>query len=79
MKNIRLTNARLKKRLTQEELARKVGYTKATISNWENGVSVPRMKDAFILAEILEEDVDFLFYTQKEQDSHTLKDTAYLT
>ena len=53
-----------------------LGYTKSAVSNWENGVSVPRMKDAFILSKILEKEVDYLFFNQKEQDSHTSASTA---
>ncbi|MGG6449345.1 hypothetical protein ABEV62_21035 [Pseudobacillus badius] len=30
-----------------------LGYTKAAVWNWGNGVSVPRMKDAFALSKIL--------------------------
>lgn len=71
LKNNRLIKARIKKGFTQEELAGMLGYTKAAVSNWENGVSVPRMKDAFALSKILKKDVASLFYNQKEQDSHT--------
>ncbi|WP_338754234.1 helix-turn-helix transcriptional regulator [Bacillus sp. FJAT-52991] len=71
MKNSNLINARLKKGLTQEELAKMLGYTKAAVSNWENGVSIPRTKDAIAISRILEESVDYLFYAQNEQESHT--------
>ncbi|WP_404407659.1 helix-turn-helix transcriptional regulator [Jeotgalibacillus malaysiensis] len=73
MKNDRLIQARLEKGFTQEKLGEMVGYTKATVSNWETGFSTPRTKDAIKVARILEKDVDHLFYNQKEQDSHTHK------
>jgi transcriptional regulator with XRE-family HTH domain len=68
LKNNRLINSRIKKVFTQEELAGMLGYTKAAVSNWENGVSVPRMKDAFILSKILEKEVDYLFLTKETQN-----------
>lgn len=71
MKNNNLIQARENKNLTQEQLAKRLGkYGKQTISNWENGRSTPSMEDAFLIAEILEVDVRFLF-GHKVQDSHT--------
>lgn len=70
MKNLNLTTARKKKKLTQNDLAKQVDVTKATISNWENGYSKPRLNVAFMVSEILEEDVAFLF-GYEVQDSHT--------
>lgn len=73
MKNSNLIQARESKNLTQEQLAKRLGkYGKQTISNWENGRSTPSMEDAFLIAEILEVDVRFLF-GNKVQDSHTMK------
>ena len=71
MKNQALTNARKNKGLTQEELAEKLGYSKATVSNWENGYSKPSLTDAFKLSEILKEDINGLFLVLKVQDSYT--------
>ena len=71
MKNNNLIQARENKNLTQEQLAVKLGkYGKQTISNWENGRSIPRIEDAFLVSEILEVDFQFLFGI-KVQDSHT--------
>lgn len=71
MKNYKLIQARKAKGFTQEKLAKKLDYKKSTISNWENGYSTPKMDDAFKVAEILEKDIKDLFFSQKEQDSHT--------
>lgn len=74
-KNTNLINARKKIGLTQEELAKKVGYKgKQAIANLENGHSSPPLEKAFKIAEVLNEDVYFLFGI-KAQDSHT-KTTA---
>ncbi|MGG1291411.1 helix-turn-helix transcriptional regulator [Bacillus smithii] len=71
MKNTRLINARIKKGLSQEKLALKLGYKgKQAVSNWENGYSNPPLQKALKAAEILEEDVSFLF-GNKVQETHT--------
>lgn len=71
MKNLNLVNARKKKNLTQDELAKRVNLvTKAAVSNWETGYSRPRLEVALIVADILEEDVAFLF-GYEVQGSHT--------
>lgn len=65
MKNNRLVNARKEKGLTQEGLAELMNYKKSTVSNWENGYSIPRMSDAFKVAKILDKDIDYLFFESK--------------
>ncbi|ETT45495.1 hypothetical protein C162_20521 [Paenibacillus sp. FSL R7-269] len=67
MKNESLTQARKKKGFTQESLAELLGYSKASVSNWENGYSNPSLSDAFKVSEILEEDINFLFFELKVQ------------
>ncbi|HJJ28784.1 MAG TPA: helix-turn-helix transcriptional regulator [Methanocorpusculum sp.] len=49
----RLRQARIRKNMTQEELAEKIGVTKMSISKYERGVSVPRGKNLTALAEVL--------------------------
>lgn len=62
MKNLNLINARKKKGLTQEELAKALNCSsKATVSNWETGYSKPRLEVALAIAKLLDEDLDFLF------------------
>ena len=61
-KNENLIKARKKKGFTQGELAKLVNASsKATISNWENGYSKPRLEVALVLSEVLEVDVFILF------------------
>lgn len=45
--------ARLKKRLTQQRLAAKVGVTKASVSGWECGNSEPAPRTAIALVKLL--------------------------
>ena len=62
MKNLNLINARRRKNLTQDELAKLVKCGgKATVSNWETGYSKPRLEVALAVSKVLEEDVAFLF------------------
>jgi len=69
LKNKNLINARKRKGLTQSELGKQVDVEKTTVSNWENYRSVPPMERAFKVARILEEDVDYLFFSQIENKS----------
>lgn len=61
-KNEALINARKAKGFTQEGLAEVLGYSKAAVSNWENGYSLPSLTDAFKVAAILEKDIKDLFF-----------------
>ncbi|MDY7989800.1 helix-turn-helix transcriptional regulator [Paenibacillus polymyxa] len=67
MKNEALITARKNNGLTQEKLALKLEYSKATVSNWENGYSNPSLSDAFKVSEILNEDINVLFSDLKVQ------------
>ncbi|MEK5028740.1 helix-turn-helix transcriptional regulator [Paenibacillus sp. FSL M7-1046] len=62
-----MTQARKKKGFTQEGLTELMGYSKASVSNWENGYSNPSLSDAFKVSEILEEDINTLFSGLKVQ------------
>lgn len=75
MKNYALIKSRKKNGLTQEELAKKLGYSKASVSNWENGYSNPSLQDAFKVAQILNEDINVLFLELKVQGEYTLEKT----
>lgn len=76
MKNDFLIKARKEKGLTQEELADKLGYSKASVSNWENGYSNPSLSDAFKVSEILKKDINLLFLDLKVQGQYTLGGSA---
>lgn len=57
---VRLRELRLANNLKQEELANKVGITKAAISNYENGYKVPSVDIVCLLAETLGVSTDYL-------------------
>jgi len=59
-KNIR--DLRIKKDLTQEELAEQLHVTRQTVSNYENGKSRPDVEMIGQIAQLLEVDVNTVFY-----------------
>lgn len=75
MLSIRLKSSRKRKRLTQEELAKRVNTTKATISNYENGHSTPSNDMLLLLADVLETSTDYLL-GREEKKTSTQDDSA---
>ena len=61
----RLRVARAEKRFSQEDLARRAGVTRQTISSIENGEYAPSALLAFVLAKQLEQPVADLFYLEE--------------
>jgi len=57
---------RKKKNLTQESLAQKVGVTRRTIVSLEKGNYIPSLLLALQIAEVLEQDINEIFYLKKE-------------
>ena len=57
----RLKEARLARKMTQEDLAKAVGVTKGAIGNYETGVSSPKETILIRLMEILKIDANFLY------------------
>lgn len=58
---------RAKKRMTQEELAKRVGVTKQTISGIERGKYLPSIELAFKISKVFQKEVNEIF-TYKEDD-----------
>lgn len=57
----RIKEARLKKSLTQEELAGMLGVTKGAVANYENEISHPKESVLYALINALDVDANFLF------------------
>jgi putative transcriptional regulator len=62
----RLRVARAEQRLSQDDLARKAGVTRQTISSIETGQYTPSALLAFVLARQLDKPVDGLFYLEED-------------
>ena len=68
MFNENLIMLRKLKKLSQEELAEKVGISRQTLSKWETGESLPDIEKAKILADLLEVSLDdLLSYSSQKQ------------
>lgn len=59
---------RKNKKLSQEDIAEKINVTRQTISNWENGQTIPDLYQAKALAEVLNVSIDDLFEIKDNQD-----------
>ncbi|TWT04637.1 helix-turn-helix transcriptional regulator [Planomicrobium sp. CPCC 101079] len=76
MKNHNLIKARKKKNLTQDQLAKMLGYKgKQSVANWENNYISPPLETAILISQLLDEDINFLF-KQNVQETHTRKRVA---
>ncbi len=62
----RLKQARENKKMDRKELAKKVGVTVSSISNYENGISAPKTEIMYKLLSVLDVDANFLFQDEIE-------------
>lgn len=60
-----LEKIRTERKMTQEELAKRVGVSQPAIAQYENGSTVPRMNIAIKIAEVLQISIESLI-TGKE-------------
>ena len=58
---IKIKEARLARNMTQEEFAKKIGVSKNAISNYENGVSTPKLELLCAIMKILDVDANYLY------------------
>jgi transcriptional regulator with XRE-family HTH domain len=61
----KIREARLRKALTQKRLAQEMHVTQSAISQWENGVTVPRLSELLKLCETLDISVSELLDESK--------------
>lgn len=74
----KLKQARLADNLTQEEVAGKVGVSRQTMSNWENGKSYPDIASLIILSDVYGMTLDSLLKEDNEMIKH-LKESTDVT
>lgn len=67
----RIRKYRKDMKLTQDELAKKLNTSKGTISNYETGYRSPRQDDLFLLAEVLNINIDDLFPHREDNKIET--------
>lgn len=57
---ISIKTCRKNAKLSQAELASKIGVTHAAVSFWENGINIPNVEDCWKLADVLGLSIDEL-------------------
>ena len=57
----KIKDARLSLNMTQEDLAKRIGVSKNAISNYENGVSTPKLELLCAIMKHLEVDANYLY------------------
>ena len=73
----KLQAARLKEKLSQDEVAEKLNITRQTLSNWENNKSYPDILYVLELSELYSLSLDELIKDDKEMLNH-IKDNSSL-
>ena len=69
----RLKELRKEKKLTQKELAEKIGISKRTLANWEDGVSSIKENKLKILCEIFGVDMPYMLGYNNVKNETDLK------
>ena len=69
----KIKQLRKEKKLTQEELAEKIGISKRTLANWEDGVSSIKENKLKILCEIFGVDMPYLLGYNNVKNETDLK------
>lgn len=59
MKNLK--ECREQKKLTQEQLAKKIGVGRSTVAKWEAGINTPRVKQLAKLSKFFKRKMDYFF------------------
>ena len=60
---IRIKNLRESKGMTQEAFCNEVGITQSALSNYENGLRVPRDEVKLRIARCFDKSIEAIFYT----------------
>ena len=69
-----ISNVRKEKKLTQKQLADKLGITDRAISKWENGKSMPDLSLLKPICDVLEISINELLSGEKIEDNTNLED-----
>lgn len=67
MPRISLESARVNAKLTQAGLAEKLGVSKNTVNNWENGKGEPSLSQLRKISELSGIPMDFIFVPEKSE------------
>lgn len=64
----KIKNERLKKKMTQENLAEKIFVSRQTISSWENGHSLPSYENFVLLSKIFNMPIDHFYVEHNSEE-----------
>lgn len=73
MKNhicVNIINLRTLHKLSQEELAEKVGVSRQAVSKWESGETMPDIENCRVLADLFGVKIDDLIYFDESQNAY---------
>ena len=74
----RIKTLRKIKKLTQKDIATKVGVSAAAVLHWEKDVNTPKLEYLNILAPMLDSTIDYIMYG-KEESSENIKEFRPVT
>lgn len=72
-----LRNLRIEKKLTYEDLAKEIGYSKAIIGFWENAQKQPTMDALIRLADFFNVSIDYLVGREDESGRKTYINNSF--
>lgn len=72
-----LKELRKKKKMTQEEAAKKLGIARTTYSGYERGTSEPDIEGLKKISNVFEVDIDLLIGSNKKESELTLPESTY--
>lgn len=67
----RIKTLRKIKKLTQKDIATKVGVSAAAVLHWEKDVNTPKLEYLNILAPMLDSTIDYIMYGKEESSENT--------
>lgn len=62
----RIAELRWQARLTQAELAKRLGVTRSAVNSWEMGLSIPQLKYVIEMSEIFNTTIDSMLKSSKQ-------------
>lgn len=62
----RIAQLRWQSRITQAELAKRLGVTRSAVNSWEMGLSIPQLKHVIEMAKIFNTTVDGMLSTSEQ-------------
>ena len=64
----KIVKLRHNNKITQEELAEKIGVSSQAVSKWENGKNLPDIEHLMLIAKLF--NVPYSFFIENENDEH---------